>query len=337
MNVEIQAKEFIFSEGRPFQSCHASTLVKLPGGDLLAAWFGGSREGQADVAIWCSRRVKGQWTEPVKVSDEDGIPHWNPVLFLAPDDQVWLFYKIGHQIPTWQTRIITSPDGGIQWTKSRPLMEGGVGGRGPVKNKPIVLSNGHWLAPASHEGEQWNAFVDESPDEGRTWIRSPFVPLRRWISGELSQPGDILGKGVIQPTLWESSPGKVHMLLRSTEGAIFRSDSTDGGKNWCIAYPTLLPNNNSGIDLVKMESGLLALVYNPVEKNWGKRTPLVVSLSEDNGLTWRQACVLEDDPGEYSYPAVIADREGLLITYTWKRRRIVFTRINLLSMIGKSK
>jgi len=82
------------------------------------------------------------------------------------------------------------------------------------------------------------------------------------------------GKGVIQPTLWESEPGKVHMLLRSTESKIYRSDSSDGGKTWCTAYPTELPNNNSGIDLTRLQNGNLVLAYNPVEKDWGARTPL---------------------------------------------------------------
>lgn len=63
------------------------------------------------------------------------------------------------------------------------------------------------------------------------------------------------GRGVIQPTLWESSPGTVHMLLRSTEGSIYRSDSTDGGVSWCPPYDTGLPNNNSGIDLDRLPNG----------------------------------------------------------------------------------
>lgn len=80
--------------------------------------------------------------------------------------------------------------------------------------------------------------------------------------------------GVIQPTLWESSPGHIHMLLRSTRGAIFRSDSIDYGATWSVARATFLPNNNSGIDLVSMQDGTLILALNPVNGNWGKRYPL---------------------------------------------------------------
>lgn len=72
----------------------------------------------------------------------------------------------------------------------------------------------------------------------------------------------------------ESSPGHIHMLLRSTRGAIFRSDSIDYGATWSVARATSLPNNNSGINLVSMQDGTLILALNPVNGNWGKRYPL---------------------------------------------------------------
>jgi predicted neuraminidase len=38
--------------------------------------------------------------------------------------------------------------------------------------------------------------------------------------------------------------------------------------------------------------------------------------------------VLEDGIGEYSYPAVIQGRDGVLhLTYTWHRRRIRYVRL----------
>jgi predicted neuraminidase len=50
---------------------------------------------------------------------------------------------------------------------------------------------------------------------------------------------------------------------------------------------------------------------------------LNVAASAD-GRTWDAALVLENEPGEeFSYPAVIQTRDGLVhITYTWKRTRI---------------
>lgn len=317
-------KEFIFEEDRPFASCHASTLELLPGGEVIAAWFGGTREKAGDVAIWISRRTREGWTPPERVADEEEVPHWNPVLFRRSDGVLFLYYKVGPEISGWTTRVIRSTDNGRTWTPPVPLVEGDQnGGRGPVKNKPIVLHDGTIAAPASVE-PAWDAFVDLSYDGGETWNRSATVPLDRSI---------VKGKGIIQPTLWESAPGKIHMLARSTEGAIYRSDSDDGGRTWCPAYPTALPNNNSGIDLVKMDNGTLALVYNPTRPDPGKlkgpRTPLVLRLSRDNGLTWEDELLLDEGEKQYSYPSVIAKDSELYIVYTWKRERIAFQQITL--------
>ena len=47
-----------------------------------------------------------------------------------------------------------------------------------------------------------------------------------------------------------------------------------------------------------------------------------VAISRD-GKKWQASLVLENGPGEYSYPAVIQTSDGLVhITYTWKRQRI---------------
>lgn len=337
MKIEIQSadKQYVFEDDRPFPSCHASTVAVLTDGKVLAAWFGGLHEKASDVAIWLSTRTNGQWSAPRKAADEDGIAHWNPVLD-ADGETVSLYYKVGHEIVDWQTRIIRSQDGGATWSAPVELVPGDIGGRGPVRNKPIRLEDGTLLAPSSIERrdpdrpgkEIWEPFVDISPDGGSTWKQSSLVPmdLDQFVGAE-----KWFAKGLIQPTLWTTGNGNVHMLLRSTEGVIFRSDSTDSGRTWSRAYATSLPNNNSGIDLIRLDSGVLALVYNPVTgyATDSPRSPLVVSFSTDYGATWDNELVLEDQPGEYSYPAIVARGNELYVTYTWKRERIAFWHIAL--------
>ncbi|HBM80235.1 MAG TPA: hypothetical protein DD426_05270 [Clostridiaceae bacterium] len=170
LEFEIKIHEHLFGDERPFNNCHASTLILLPSDEILVAYFGGTEEGNDDVAIWYSRRRGGRWSSPLKAADIKGIPHWNPVLYREEDGTIYLFYKVGHKIPQWRTMLITSRDNGQTWSESKELVEGDRGGRGPVKNKLIRLSNGTWLAPASVEGEYWNAFTDSSFDRGKTWI-----------------------------------------------------------------------------------------------------------------------------------------------------------------------
>ena len=316
--------EHIF-KAAPFASCHASTLVQLPNNRILVAWFAGDREGTDNVGIWASQRAHTRWSAPRLIAKVRNTPHWNPVFFVAPDGAVHLFFKVSVEgVQTglrkrvtdgWETWTTVSADQGRTWTAPRTLVPGDTLGRGPVKNKPIRLSNGHILAGASIERtnpDRWDVFVDRSENNGQTWKASDLMQLDRTR---------ILGKGVIQPTLWESTPGNVHMLVRSTEGRIFRADATDFGRTWTALYPTDLPNNNSGIDVAKLADGTLALACNPVEKS---RTPLSILLSYDNGHTWPHRRDIETDPGEYSYPAIIPTAVGMAMTYTWNRERIAF-------------
>ncbi|MCH2615641.1 MAG: exo-alpha-sialidase, partial [Opitutales bacterium] len=52
---------------KPTKECHASTIVEISGGKLVAAWFAGTRERDPDVGIWVSRKAGERWTEPVEV------------------------------------------------------------------------------------------------------------------------------------------------------------------------------------------------------------------------------------------------------------------------------
>ena len=118
------------------------------------------------------------------------------------------------------------------------------------------------------------------------------------------------------------------MLMRSTCGSICRSDSEDDGRSWSPIRKTGFPNNNSGLDLVRLEGDTLALVCNPVSGDWAARTPLSIFLSLDNGETWPRRLDLETGAGEYSYPAVVASGEEIAVTYSWRRQRIAFWRGN---------
>lgn len=299
--MKLLCREFIYEENTP--SCHASTLVQR-GETTAAAWFGGTCESHDDVQIWFARRENGLWGKPVCVSAVEDVPHWNPVLF-DNGDELLLYYKRGKTIPHWQTMLTRSADGGRTWSAPVLLCAEDDGGRGPVKNKPIRLTDGSVLAGASIEQGCWRAFTDLSRDGGYTWEKSEKIPL----------PSEDVQ--VIQPTLWEDETG-VHLLLRSRNRRVYRSDSPDG-VHWCEAYPLALPHNNSGLDLAKTPGGLV-LCCNPVTDG---RTPLCLLLSAD-GITFENVLTLENGPGEYSYPAVIWDKDRIRGTYTWKREKIVY-------------
>lgn len=321
-------KELIIHPPKPFEECHASTIVEQRDGGYFAAWFGGSREGCDDVAIWGARKTGEHWVHPIMLAKVANIPHWNPVLFRGSGDELFLFFKVGKNSKHWRTWVTSSFDDATTWSTPKQLVPGCVG-RGPVKNKCIELADGTWLAPASSEVGWWQAFVDRSDDKGKSWRKTPFAPMPKTFIDRGGKAGKTPFH-VIQPTLWESRPNHAHMLLRSTIGKICRSDSRDGGKTWSEVHEICLPNNNSGIDLTKLLDGRLLLAFNPNSDNWGDRWPLRLALSEDNGETWKTIVDLESEPGkEYSYPAVIATRDGgAAITYTYGRKNIGFAKMD---------
>lgn len=329
-----------------FGNCHASTIVILPNGERLVAFFGGECEGAGDVAIWLVRGDQNGWSVPRRLMAEEGLPHWNPVL-LAEGETVWLFYKVGATVHDWTTRWTVSRDGGRRWEDPKALVPGDRAPRGPVKNKLLVMSNGEWLAPASVETEKvWDAFVDISPDHGSSWERFD-VPLDHRQQSAVENRGDIWSglaaealwesdpakvfqwDGVIQPTAWETEPGHIHLLMRSTRGFLYTSHSTDFGRSWSSASATDIPNNNSGIDLAACADGTLALVFNPVGGNWGRRYPLSLALSMDRGRNFERVFDLETLDGEYSYPAILSEGRDLHVTYTFNRKTIVYSRLAL--------
>lgn len=309
--------EFIY-ETAPFPSCHASTIAELPGGGLVTAWFGGTREKHPDVGIWVSRQDGGKWTAPVEVANgvqppkADGTalrhPTWNPVLFQPKTGPLLLFYKVGPSPQTWWGELRSSADGGKTWSTARRLPEGILG---PIKNKPVQLPNGDLLSPTSSETDEkpskWAVHFERSTDLGATWTRTPALH-------------DGLAISAIQPSILFLGGEKLLALGRTRQGKLFQVGSDDLGKSWGTMSLTTLPNPSSGTDAVTLKDGRHLLIYNHTAKG---RSPLNLAVSKD-GKTWQAALELENMPGaEFSYPAIIQTRDGVVhATWTWKRQKV---------------
>ena len=71
------------------------------------------------------------------------------------------------------------------------------------------------------------------------------------------------------------------------------------------------------------------LAMNPVSDNWGARTPLSLYISRDDGNTFVPLTVLEDRPGEYSYPSVLTQGRTAWIAATYDRKRMAVWTVEL--------
>ena len=310
----IVKSEFLY-ESAPFPSAHASTIVETPSG-LVAAWFGGTRERNPDVGIWVSRYVGGAWSAPVEVANgvqPDGprLPCWNPVLFLPDKGPLLLFYKVGPSPSEWWGLVRTSKDDGKTWSEALRLPEGVLG---PIRAKPIALPGGALLAGSSTEHAGWivhmERFLGRIPEDlasPRAWQKTPPLNERDAF-------------GAIQPTILQHEKARLQILCRSRQGVITEAWSEDGGKTWGKMTATTLLNPSAGIDALRLRDGRFWLIYNPTTKGRGK---LEIAASRD-GKSWHRALALEDtNDGEFSYPAMIQSKDGLVhVTYTWQRQKI---------------
>lgn len=325
-----------------YPTCHAPALLELPNGDMLCAWFAGTYEGSADIRIICSRLPVGTdtWSSPVDVSGDPDRSEQNPSLFLGPDGAVWCMYtaQLDRQVGkdnmqyTAVVRVQKSIDGGLTWGSYETVFpEPGTFCRQPIQ----ILSNGRWIfgnwictdSPDGLLGDPTAFRI--SDDQGMTW-RTVMMPN---------------SNGRVHANVVELEPGHLVAFMRSRDADfIYRSESTDNGDSWTQPVPTPLPNNNSSISALKLQSGRIAIAYNPTstpepvpgKAAWpGLRCPVAVALSEDGGHTFPIIRWMERGEGfmgeenrtnnqQYEYPCLIQGTDGMLtLAYAAMTRRYI--------------
>jgi predicted neuraminidase len=332
---------------------HASTVVELEDGDVMAAWFGGTAEGANDVVIHGARLHNGEWGPVVELARADGVATWNPVLFHTKDGKLWLYYKYGTKPTTWKGRRKWSTDEGKTWSAEEDLPEGILG---PIRAKPLILDDGTIVSGSSVENGKWNAWIERSTDNGKTWTK--FGPITVPESLDIPDAGAIAASqqvdkpvpseaihtklyppakettGIIQPVVVPMGGHHLRFFARSHTKAqrIAIADSMDDGKTWTQARFIDVPNPSAGIDIVRLKDGRYVLIYN---NSYNTRTPINLAVSTD-GEHFRMFKVLEDTPGQFSYPALVQAKNGdLLMTYSYQRKTIKFVRLPLAEVPAK--
>lgn len=140
-----------------------------------------------------------------------------------------------------------------------------------------------------YEVPYYESGVLESKDGGKTYERHVAV---QWLREEVFWPW-------LEPTIAELSDGTIVMLLRRDgSGALYRCDSTDGGKTWGKCFRTDIPNPGNKPCLIALDKGRIALLHTP---NTAKRYPFQLWISDDDMKTWKSKTTLTDFPGSYSY------------------------------------
>ncbi len=322
---------------------HAPGIVECPNGDLLVSWYRGSGERSADdVAVYGARKKaqSDKWSHIFMLADNPEFPDCNTAMFVDSKNRLWLFwplifanswescltcYRVSSDYQAdgapkwdWQGVIPLAPKNFEEimlrefalWQKqvaglpiSKAISEEAVKKRVGDKLlsrlgwqprcKPTVLRSGRILLPL-YSDTYSAGLMAISDDEGKTWTASR--PLA--------------GFGSIQPAVVERKDGTLVAYMR--ENGPFKkirvSESKDQGMTWGSVTSMDLLNPGSGLDAVRLKNGNWLLIYNDAQKG---RNSLAVSLSDDEGKTWKWTRHLEKQAtGSYHYPAIIQGKDG---------------------------
>lgn len=289
---------FVSSELDDF--VHSSSVTALPGGDLMAVWFAGSREGAADVQVRSARfdAKSGEWgAEQVlatRESTRSGTGRYirklgNPVIALAPDQRLWMFY-VSVSVGGWATSAINamvSDDLGRSWSAPRQLVTSPFFNVSTlVRAAPVFHADGAIGLPVYHE------FMGKFAEY-----------LYLSADGEVIDKIRISrGKHSLQPTIVPLDEWRAVAMLRyagDTHHKVLASRTDDAGQTWSEPYPLQPSNPNSSVAAVGTDDQGLLVALNDLQDGRFK-----LSLyGTDAGLSqWRPLVELDQSPDPLGQP-----------------------------------
>ncbi len=354
--VKILKKQTIF----PLQEnhVHSSSIVELPNGDILSCWFEGSGERNADdVKIKGARLKNGekQWGKPFLLADTPEFPDCNPVLFINPKNELFLFWIViksnrweesilkykksiqyesyGPPVWSWQDIILLKP--GEDFKKSTELKFNELPERGVGWGEYAPLYEKMLVEAAGDKTKRQSGWMTRTKplllNSGRI-----LLPLysdgfnfsiiaysddngNRWKTSE-----PIVGYGNVQPSLTQRKNGDIVALMRDNgdrPNRVIQSISSDQGENWSTVKDLNIYNPGSSLHTLHLSRGKWLMVNNNLEHG---RNILNLNQSLDEGETWESIFEIENSDNQkdsFSYPTIIySKKKQIHLTYSYSSR-----------------
>ena len=320
----ILAADGVFADGSR-KACWNPVITEMPNGELwlffkigtkVADWTGWLTKSKDGGKTWSKREALPEgFLGPVKNKPEI----INDRLLCPSSTEVngWKFHMEIYDLKTKQWKYVGPIEAEMAMRcENMPAGSGLPAATTPnAATTPATLDATPATTPnASALGKKEDI---EAPDAGGVADKSGMHPI-----------------DCIQPSILKLKDGRLQVLMRTRNGKIGTSFSSDNGDSWTKVTLLDVPNNQSGTDAVTLKDGRHVLIYNNFETlpgtKKGVRTPLSIAISDD-GTHWRHALTLEDSPiSQYSYPSIIQGKDGKLhAVYTWRRLRIAYKEIDI--------
>lgn len=325
---------------------HAPGIVECPNGDLLVSWYRGAGERKADdVRVLGARKKKGssQWSPDFLMADTPGFPDCNTCMMIDAKQRLRLFWPIiiANSWESCLTQVATSAnyqsDAPPTWSSQQTIWLRPDDFSAEIESKLAAFLQATQLKLNDEMQKEIDAIKERTKDRlyqrlgwqprcKPTTLRSGRILLPLYsdtYSASLMAISDdggdswrasklLIGFGNIQPIVLERKDGSLVAYMRENgiTGHVRVCESHDAGESWGEVTSSELPNPGSGLDAVALQSGAWVMIYNDQAKD---RTSLAVSLSDDEGKSWKVTRRLEDTPGSsFHYPAIIQGKDGTI-------------------------
>lgn len=301
------------------------SLIRLADGTLYLAYSrftGGTADNaRAEIACRVSRDGGQTWSgDTVLVPNEGRQNVMSVSLLRLKSGGVLLFYLVKNG---WDDcKLYTRRSDDEMASLGERICATPHEGYHVVNNDRVVqLCSGRLIVPAARHPSpgngrgQWSrrgmALCFLSDNEGRHWRPSRSI---------LEAPAES-ASGLQEPGVVELADGRLYMWMRTDLGWQYESFSEDGGDTWSRAQPSSIASPLSPASIKRVPwSGDLLLVWNDHSGRHsflaGKRTPLCLALSADEGRTWGPSRVIESDPdGWYCYTSITFLDKAVILGY----------------------
>lgn len=319
-------------------------IIELKDGRLCLIYtrFTGGRgdHAAADLVKLTSTDGGEHWSEPeTVVPRKGGLNVMSVSLLRLVSGEIALFYLRKTSVEDCRPMMCVSTDEAKTWSEPTVCIDE-VGYYVLNNDRAVQLSSGRLvLSVAWHQGPgkpRDHAAITMcylSDDHGKTWRRSTdtfkcYNPAGKRITAQ-------------EPGVVELKDGRLMMFMRTNAGSQYICYSNDGGDTWSKAKPSALASPLSPASIERIPwTGDLLCVWNdhsgrhPYPK--GRRTPLCIATSSDEGQTWSESRIIEPNPdGWYCYTAIAFVKDRLLLAYCAGDKEV--GGLNRLKVVGFSK